>query len=440
MTPQGILPSIKIDPTGDSTRLIRTGLVAIAIFFGGLGGWAATAPISGAIVAEGTIKIDTQRKTIQHFDGGIVKEISVKEGSLVKAGQPLIVLEDTTTRSNMNILDDQYVSLRARETRALAEKGLSDKLAFPPELANFNDLKAPALLAAEQARFQMRRKALNDQLSLFKAELAKARESIPHLNQEIQAIRDGIEFGNRQIEASEKLLSKHFIQESEIWRLQNEDAARKERLSQRQAALSGAHEHIAALELQMTLAKNQYIAEADMELQQVKKELLQVEEQRNPAKAALSRQVITAPLNGQILDLKVTTIGGVIRAGDPLMDIVPTAKDMLMEVKIKNSDVDDLHLGQEAHIQLSAFNTRTTPLVKGHVVYVAGDSLKDPVTNEPYYPAHIKVTEEERKPIADLPLSPGMPVTAFVNTGSRTFVDYLLAPVVERARKAIREQ
>lgn len=440
MSRQTLFPTIDIDSTGESTRLARTGTLAIGIFFGVLGGWAATAPLSGAIVADGVIKIDTQRKTIQHFDGGIVKEIAVREGSMVKAGQPLIVLEDTATRSAMNILDDQYVTLRARELRALAEKALAEKLQFPPELTGSTNPKAALLLAAEQARFQTRRNALNDEINLIRQELAQARQSLPHLNSEINAIREGIEYGERQIDASQKLLEKHFVQESEIWKLHNEDAAKKERLGQRQAALTQIHEHIAELELRISQGKNAYVTAADNELKDIKKELLQVEEQRNPARAALSRQVITAPLDGQVIDLKVSTIGGVIRPGDPLMDIVPTSKDMLMEVRIKNRDVDDIHVGQKARVQFSAFNARTTPLVPGHVTYVAGDALKDPNTQEPYFPAHIKVTEEDRKPIADLPLSPGMPVTTFVDTASRTFLDYLLAPIVERARKAVKEQ
>jgi membrane fusion protein, epimerase transport system len=193
------------------------------------------------------------------------------------------------------------------------------------------------------------------------------------------------------------------------------------------------------LDLRIAQVKNIYMMEADTELRDVKKEMIQVEEELLPANSALLREVISAPLDGQVIDLKVSTVGGVVKAGEPLLDIVPAKRDMVMEVKIKNRDVDDVHIGQETRVQLSAFNANTTPMVVGQVTYVAGDALQDP-NGPPYYPAHIRVSEEDLKPVADKPLAPGMPVTAFISTGSRSFADYLLAPIVERARKAAKEQ
>ncbi|NJD06277.1 MAG: HlyD family type I secretion periplasmic adaptor subunit [Methylococcaceae bacterium] len=440
MFEQILLPSIPIDRSGESARLARRGTLAMIVFFGGLGGWAVTVPISGAIVADGTIKVDTHRKTIQHLEGGIVKEIRVREGSVVQAGEPLLILEDTVTRSKMNILNAQSRLLKAREARLLAEKALAAKVDFPPQLEQDAEPQTVALLNAERARFQTRRDALLEEQRLVREELEQAKQSITHLNAEIAAIREGIEFGARQLDASRKLLDKKFIQESEIWRLANENAAKKERLAQQQAVMTQTREHIAELDLRLAQAKNVYVMDADNELKVVKKDMIQVEEELHPANSALSREVITAPLSGQVLDLKVTTVGGVVKAGDPLMDIVPASRDMVMEVRVKNRDVDDVHVGQETRVQLSAFNANTTPMITGKVTYVAGDALQDPNTHESYYPAHVRVTEQDLQPVADKPLAPGMPVVAFINTGSRTFADYLLAPIVERARKAVKEQ
>lgn len=440
MFDQILLPSIPIDRSGESARLARRGTLAMILFFGCLGGWAVTAPIGGAIVAEGTIKVDTHRKTIQHFEGGIVKEIRVREGSIVQAGDPLLILEDTVTRSKMNILTAQSKLLKAREARLQAEKSLASAVVYPEELLQDTDPQTVSMLATERARFQIRRDATLEQQRLVKEELEQAKQSVTHLNAEIAAIREGIEFGARQLEASRKLLEKKFIQESEIWRLANENAEKKERLAQQQAVLTQTREHIAELDLRLAQVRNVYVMDADAELKEVKKDMIHVEEELHPANAALLREVISAPLAGQIIDLKVSTVGGVVKAGDPLMDIVPANRDMVMEVRVKNRDVDEVHVGQETRIQLSAFNANTTPMINGRVTYVAGDALQDPNSHENYYPAHVRVTEEDLQPVADKPLAPGMPVTAFINTGTRTFANYLLAPVVERTRKAIREK
>ena len=396
--------------------------------------------LSGAIVAAGNIKIDSHRKTVQHFDGGIVKEILVREGSDVTAGQALVVLEDALTRSNMNILDAQLKTLQVREARLFAEQAMRDSVQFPPEILEDPSPKTLEIVAAEKALFHTRRKTLDDQVKLLKEEIAHARAAVTELGLEVQSIREGIGYAERQLTATRKLLDKHYVQESEIWRLEGELAEKKERLGARLAALSQEREQISDLELRIITAKNTYIAEADTEFKDVKKERVEVEEQLRPARDAVRRQVITAPVGGQVIDLKVTTLGGVVKSGDPLMDIVPASRDMLMEVKVKNNDIDSVHVDQDADVQLSAFNARTTPLVKGKVVYVSGDALLDEVSHEYYYLAHIRVTQEDLKPVSDLPLSPGMPITAFIKTRTRTFSEYLLAPVVERVRQAVREE
>jgi len=440
MLKQFLLPSIPVDQTGEATRLVRMGSLAMALFFGGLGIWAVTAPLAGAIVAGGNIKIDSHRKTVQHFDGGIVKEILVREGSEVKAGQAMLVLEDALTRSSMNILDTQLRIIQVREARLFAERALSESLRFSADILEDNSPKTQEIVAAEKALFRTRRKSLDDQIRLLREEIAHARQAAVELGREIQSIREGIDFAERQLAATRKLLDKHYVQESEIWRLESEVAEKKERLGARLAALSQEREQISDLELQIITAKNTYVAEADTELKDLKKERVEVEEKLRPARDAVKRQVISAPVDGQVIDLKVTTLGGVVKSGDALMDIVPTSRDMLMEVKVKNNDVDSIHIDQDADVQLSAFNARTTPLVKGKVVYVSGDALLDEVNHEYYYLAHIRVTQEDLKSVADLPLSPGMPITAFIKTTSRTFSEYLLAPVVERVRQAVREE
>ena len=434
-------PALPIDTTGESTRIVRSGFLLVFIFLGGFLVWGYWAPISGAVIAEGVIKVDFNRKTVQHLEGGIIREILIREGNFVEQGQPLITLDDTTSSSNLNILLDQLDAHHAKEARLLAERTLSDHVTYPAQMLERNSAKVAELIKKENELFASRKATLKDSQQLIRVQIEQAKSAIAGYQSEIRAIEEGIGFGTEQLTASEALLNKHYIDKTQYWELKRLLADKKERLGSQSAELAKGKENVARLEQQLLQLKNDYIQQADNELKEITKAINEADERSRPATENLKRQTIKAPIAGQVINLRVFTVGGVIKAGDPVLDIVPQSQQLMLEVKIKPQDIDSVFLGQTAEIQLSAYNLSSTPLVPGTVAYVSGDAILDEGSNPPQYSyrTHIKVDSQALEPLKNIALAPGMPVVAFLQTPSKTFLEYLSSPVIDRMRHAFRD-
>ncbi|WAK00679.1 HlyD family type I secretion periplasmic adaptor subunit [Methylobacter sp. YRD-M1] len=436
------LPQLDIDESGESTRIVRAGLffgvLLVAIFLI----WGSLAPIHGAVVTDGIVKIDSNRKSIQHLEGGIIKEILVREGSHVEKDQPLLILEDITTSSQLNILEDRYHAGKAKEARLLAQKKHAASVTFPQELTADNSEKTRKLLANEIELFNSRRKNFVDQVNLLNFEITQAQSQINGFRNEMAAIKSGMESIKKQLDASTTLQRKGYVEESKVWEQERLLAEKNERLGSIQADIAAAQANITNTRITIINLENTYTQEADDQLKETQKELLEVQELLRPAKNAQERSAVTAPLAGQVINLKVTTIGGVIRPGEDLMEIVPRQNELIVEAKIKTSDIDNVHIDQLAHIQLTAYNRRTTPMLEGKVTYISGDVLEDMVNRGTYYYlCHIKVDEAALSQLADnIILFPGMPIAAFIQTRARTFIDFLLEPIIDNMRRAFREE
>lgn len=435
-----VLPSISIDDTGESTRIVRAGLFVIVVLIGGMFLWAFLAPISGAVIAPAQVKIDANRKTVQSFDGGIIKQILVKEGSVVEKDQPLLRLEDTMSSANLNILATQLDTLKIKESRLSAEKSFLPSIDFPPKLIDRKGNKVAEIMQAEKAAFLSRRKSLDDQVRLLREGIQQTKLEISGIHSHRSAIRESIGYINKQISASEVLFKKNFIEESQLWKLKRSLSEKKEQLGAQKAKLAETREKLGEIELRIMVVQNSYVQAAEDEIKETQKAVFDIEERLRPAKDQLARHVVTAPIAGQVINLQVFTIGGVIRPGQNLLDIVPTVTNLIIEARVETKDIDSLFVGQKAEIQLSAFNRRTTPLVSGEVDYISGDILEDDDRRDtPYYLAHVRVSEDSLKAIGDLKLFPGMPAVAFIKTTEKTFANYMLSPVVDNFRRAFRE-
>ena len=436
------LPQVPVDESGESTRIVRAGLffgvLLVAIFLV----WGFLAPIHGAVVTDGIVKIDSNRKSIQHLEGGIIKEILVREGSRVEKDQPLLILEDITTSSQLNILEDRYQAGKAKEARLLAQKKHAASVSFPQELTEDNSDKTKKLLASEIELFNSRRKNFVDQVNLLNFEITQAQSQINGFRNEMEAIKSGMGSIKKQLDASTILQRKGYVEESKIWEQERLLSEKNERLGSIQADIAAAQANITNTRITIINLENTYTQEADDQLKETQKELLEVQELLRPAKNAHERSAVTAPLAGQVINLKVSTIGGVIRPGEDLMEIVPRQNELIVEAKIKTSDIDSVHIDQLAHIQLTAYNRRTTPMLEGKVTYISGDVLEDTVNRGTYYYlCHIKVDETALSQLADnIILFPGMPIAAFIQTRARTFIDFLLEPIIDNMRRAFREE
>jgi epimerase transport system membrane fusion protein len=435
-----LMPKLEEDETGIATRVVRKGMFVSVLLVGGFFLWASFAPLSGAVIADGKIKITTNRKTIQHLEGGIVKEILVKDGDRVKQGQPLIVLEDTRNSAELNILRDQRDALLAKEARLFAEKTLANRINFPPTLLESNTPLKNELINREVAIFNSKRKMLNDQISLLRAELSHAKEAANSYQAQLTAIEENIKYKEEQLSMRESLHQKNFVGKADVLNFKQSLTDKKESLGAQSADFNNTKARIAELELRTIDTKNRYIQEADSESKDVNQQLTEVAERIRPAEDMLKRRVIVAPIDGQVISLKVTTLGGVVPPGQPIMDIVPVSDDLVIEVRVKNTDIDTVYAGQKAEVQLNAYNQRTTPMVGGEVLFVAGDAVEDQQSNQLYYPAHVQIDKAAFKYLKHVKIEPGMPATAFIRTQQRTFMEYLLSPVTQRFRHTFKEE
>ncbi|MGH8607877.1 MAG: HlyD family type I secretion periplasmic adaptor subunit [Gammaproteobacteria bacterium] len=433
--------SVALDPSGAARAIVRRGLFLIFVVLGSFTAWGTLAPLSGAVIADGRVKIESSRKTVQHLEGGIVKEILVREGDHVATGQPLIRLENTVTSANLNILQDQLDALLAKQARLQAEATIADSIDFPQELLERKNQKNKEIVRAEQALFTSKRKTLNDQIGLTQNQIEEAKRAVAGFSAEINAIELGIQFAGEELAATEELTRKKLLEKTHLWNIQRIIQEKKERLGAENAELARERQMILELQLKIINLRNEYSKGADDELKETKKAIYEVEERLKPAKDALTRQTISAPISGQVIDLKVTTVAGVIRPSDPLMDIVPTVVQVVMAVKVKTKDVANVYVRQPAEVQLSAYNQQTTPMLRGEVIYVSGDALADDKQSppEPYYLAHIRVDQEALRDLSGVTLAPGMPIVGFIQTRSKTFFEYLLSPFIEQVRRSFQE-
>lgn len=433
---------IAYDETGEATRIVRAGMFVIIVCIGGAALWSVIAPISGAVVASGIIKVDTKRKTVQHISGGTVKEILVREGQYVEAKQPLVILNDAQALSELNILKDQLNVQLAREARLLAEKNFANSVEFPPELARSEDGKVREILAAEKALFHAKKKSIDEEIVIIRHEIEDARLEATSIQSQIELSGESIRYTEERVAAGEVLNSRQFIERDQFLQLKESLADKRQALNALKASFSATRQRQAELDLRIITLRNEFTKAADDALKDTRGTIFELQQKIRPAELALNGHRILAPIAGQVIDLKVTTIGGVVQAGQALMDIVPKEQELLMEVKVKTTDIDQVHVGQASDIHLLPYNARTVPHVRGKVVYLSGDALES--TNDQsmpyYYLAHIRAEDNALDALPDVDLAPGMPVDAYIQTKSKTFFDMMLKPFKDAVSKGLRQE
>ncbi len=433
-----IFPEISIDHSGVATRIVRSILGYVVLLLLGIVVWSVMAPIKGAVIASGKVKIETNSKTIQHLEGGIIKEIYVNEGSIVNQNQPLIRLEDTSSNSELKILSDKLLAAKAKEARLEAQRMDKPEISFPPELLQGQN----QLLNNERSLFQSMRKTLGDKIKLFNIEIKQIESQINNLNKEIDAINKSMGFVEQQLAANKQLSAKGYVGDNQIWESEKILSEKRERLNAQHAAIAQAQINITNIRTQINSLENQYRQEADDQLKDTRKELATLEEEMRPTQNKNDRTIITAPLSGQVINMKVNTIGGVIAPGQKLLEIVPITNKLIIEAKIRTDDIDSVSLEQTANIQLLAYNRRKTPLLAGKIKYISGDVLEEHTRpGEFYYLAHIEVDADALAQLAkNVKLFPGMPITAFIQTKQKTFSEFVLEPILDNLRHTFREE
>jgi HlyD family secretion protein len=431
--------------TSPTRRSMRRHLVAaivvVLVLVVGVGGWAATAVISGAVVASGSLVVDTNVKKVQHPTGGIVGELRVRDGDRVHAGDIVVRLDETVTRANLAIITKGLDELMARKARLESERDGWDTIIFPAQLvAGASDPERAAVMDSERKLFNLRKTARNGQKAQLQERVTQLGEEITGLTAQQNSKTKEIALLERELAGVRDLWKQNLVQLSRLTALEREAARLDGERGQLVAAAAQAKGKIAETALQILQIDQDLASEVAKELREVDGKIGEFIERKVTAEDQLKRIDIRAPQDGTVFQLAVHTVGGVITAGDPIMLIVPEADNLSVEVKVNPQDIDQLQLNQKAILRFSAFNARTTPEIEGIVTRISADTSTDQRTGQSYYTIRIAMPAEQIERLGNVKLLPGMPVEAFVQTGDRTMLSYLMKPLHDQVMRAFREK
>jgi len=426
--------------TGELTRIARGGVAVVALGLLVLGAWVVQAPLSGAIIAPGFVKVDMNRKVVQHQEGGIIKQVLVRDGEHVRQGQVLVVIDDVRLDATLDLLRTQHDGERAKAARLEAERAFMPVVTFPTELAvRSREPKVAELLQRETGLFRARREALDSQIAVLRKQIRHTMDEAQALAGQIAAEERALKSQKEELAVNQALLKQGFVQKTRLMSLERAVADYEARWEEHRAELAKTRQRASELELRVLAQRNSYVQSAADELKEASTRLFDLEERLRPSKDASDRQRIAAPIAGEVVGLRVFSLGAVVGPREVLMEIVPEDKTLVVEARIRPEDINHVRAGSEAEVRLTAYQTRTTPLVAGNVNYVSADRMVDPQSGTPYYVVNVDVSAGALADAGNLRMQAGMPAEVYIRTDSRTTFDYILAPVTSYLRRGMRE-
>ena len=431
--PKDDLPELPIRPRAT----ILLGLVVVLLFLGGFSAWAALAPLAEAVVAAGTIKVDSSRKQIQHLEGGIVKEILVRDGDEVRQGDVLLRLDETRAAASLAIVRDGHDTAVAQEARLLAERDAAEAIAFPESLTSRDgDDKISGIMKSQTLLWDARQSALQGEVQILEKQVAQLREDISGYRAQIGAKNRELSFVQDELGSVRKLQKKGLTGKQRVLELEREAARVEGERSELKSQIGATQTEISRKELEIFQVGKSFRQNVVDELKEVQSQILDLRERLNAAEHVFAQTEVRAPVDGVVVGSGVHTIGGVVSSGATLLELVPANDKLIVEARINPQDIDKVRAGLLAGVKLTAFKQRTTPELAGEVRYVSADVLQDPQSETFYYVARIEVPESEVQRLGDKQLQPGMMAEVFVRVGERTMAGYLVQPLRDSFRRA----
>lgn len=425
----------------EASLLRRAGLLAVALVALPALAWLVFAPLSEAVVAGGFVKVDLDKRPVQHAEGGTVREVLVRDGQRVAAGQPLLVLGDVAVDADMNRLTYRVAAERASVLRLEAEQAMAAALHWPDDIATAaqQDPRVAEQLSKEGALFTTRRNALTSQTALLRTQQDKLAQEREALKSQIAQAGESMRHQQAELETNRGLLKDGYVSPTRISQLEATVADYGVKLAERRGELARAEQRFIDNDLRIKALESEYRQQASDQLKVTSSRLNEIQQEQRKTSDASQRQVIAAPAAGEVMNLRFTSPGAVVSPREPIADIVPANARLMVEARIRTEDVARIHQGQAAEIRFTAFKARSTPLVAGKVFYVAPDRNVDRQSGLPYYVATVEADAASLAQAGDLRLQAGMPAEVYVKGEERTALQYLLEPVTQVMRRAGRE-
>jgi len=429
-----------------SQRSIRRNLwagIGVAVFLvGSVGGWAGSTDIAGAVIAPGALVVDSNVRKVQHPTGGVIGEIFVRDGDRVKASDIVVRLDATTTVANLAMVIKGLAELRGRKARLEAERDDREEVEFPVELTErAGDPDVSRIMAGERKLFDLRRAARTGQKSLLRQRIAQLDREVEGLDAQAKAKAREIVLVEKELTGARGLWDKNLYPITKLTNLEREATRLDGERAQLIAVSAQAKGKIAEIELQIVQVDRDLASEVARELRDGDAKIAELLERKVVAEDQLKRIDIRAPIDGVVHQSTAHTVGGVVTAsGEPLMLIVPESDRLIVEAKVAPQDIDQIHVGQSAVLRFLAFNQQITPEIGGTVSRISADAVSDQRTGGSYYTIRISLASGEIPRLGEFKLVPGMPVEAFVRTGDRKVISYLLKPLTDQFARAFRER
>ncbi len=428
-----------LDPFRDIRITAGAGLVTLLLLAGTVGVWATTAQLAGAVIAAGQVVVESHVRRVQHPTGGVVGEILVNDGDRVKAGDVLVRLDETTARANLAMIENQINQLSARKARLEAERDGRATLALPDTLAaHAGEAAIASIIAGEKTLFTSRRTAREGQVSQLRERIAQIGEEISGLSAQVASKREQIRLIEIELEGVRKLYATNLVSLSRLTSLEREAARLSGEAGQLTAETARAKGRITETELQILQIDQEQRREVATELRDVETRLADLAERQVAAEDQLDRIDLRAPQDGLVHQKAVHTVGGVVSAGEQLMLIVPEHDGLVIEARIEPQMIDRLKVGQDVVLRFSAFDSATTPDLAGTLTRISADLTRDAQSGLSFYLVRIALKEGEQQRLGGKVLLPGMPVEAFIQTGERTALAYMVKPIRDQVMRAFR--
>jgi protease secretion system membrane fusion protein len=435
------LHTAQLAPPADAGQAARTGLWILLMGLGGFLAWAALAPLDRGVPTAGRVSVETKLKAVQHLTGGIVKEVLIREGGLVKQGQPMFRLEESTSKASFEGVRQDYVGGLAVKARLSAELSGAGRISFPAELTRLGtDRQVQQLMSTQEQLFNSRRAALRADLQVIEEGVRGQDEQLRAYASLAESRRAQLALLKDELKSTEDLVKEGYLPRNRARELERSVAEANGQIQEQLGNMARARQAISEFKVRAVARQQEYRKEIETQMAEISKGVQAGSERFSAAQGDLDRTVIRAPASGQVVGLQMQTVGGVVTPGQKLADIVPEGVPLLLEARVKPQLIDRLQPGLMADVRFQAFANTPELVVESQLVSVSGDLIIDPQhNNEAHYLALLKITDKGMQTLGSRVLQPGMPAEVIVKTGEQTLLNYLLGPFLKRLASSMKE-